>query len=145
MTTPTPRELSADEIAAIRVNAEQDDTYLTLQERIDRLEAMAEDKPDSGGLNYFLAKAHRNIEAHPSTAIFALLAHADALAARCRAYEAALTDVDQLISYPEESGCARGDVGCLLDKVRKVAFDALMATSAATDGSARDGNGEAGT
>ncbi len=74
-----------------------------------------------------------------------LIAEKTAVDARCRAYEAALTDVDQLISYPEESGCARGDVGCLLDKVRKVAFDALMATSAATDGSARDGNGEAGT
>lgn len=135
MTTPTPRELDAAEIAAIRERYEERQRAKQAWSNVDISDPA-----------YGVALEHwRMMSMRVCMDIAALLAHIAAVDARCRAYEAALTDVDQLISYPEESGCARGDVGCLLDKVRKVAFDALMATSAATDGSARDGNGEAGT
>lgn len=136
----TPRELDPAELAAIR---ERDAAYRQIRETW--WDTHAED-PNHEAIDW----TFRNALYATAYDVPALLAHVASVDARCRAYEAALADVDQLISYPEESGCARGDVGCLLDKVRKVAFDALLRAAngdggRGNDGSDGNGSGEAGT
>lgn len=137
MTTPTPRELSADEIAAIRERdaAMRNRTYPTNLSLADLLWA-ADDRAD-------------------------LLAHVAAVDARCRAYEADFKALAAQVPRIDSAGDVQIEdlevsYGEMCD-MAKVRLTALMAVAtldgirkrrerealAATDGSGRDGNGEA--
>lgn len=74
--------------------------------------------------------------------IRALLAHVAAVDARCRAYEAALREIrdhKRLIDTEERPAVWISELQDMVNRFKSVAADAL----AATDGSGRDGNGEA--
>lgn len=111
MTTPTPRELDPAELAAIR-------------ERVDSLR-------DTDAAERYQEYAD----------MLKLVDHMDALAARCRAYEAALRVIaahgdDRNLSVMRSTWTTSD----AYSDVKEMAAAAL----AANDGSARDGNGEAG-
>lgn len=129
MTTPTPRELDAAEIAAIRERYEERQRAKQAWSNVDISDPA-----------YGVALEHwRMMSMRVCMDIPALLAHVAAVDARCRAYEAALRSIVNN-APPLEAGQSVGWEWKAW-VMGRMAEDAL----AATDGSARDGNGEAGT
>ncbi len=152
-TPTTPRELGADEIAAIRERFERYNADWHA------LDYMATGSQIAYETEQRLSDASERFPADVS----ALLAHAAALSARCRAYEADFKALAAQVTRIDDAGDVQIDdlevsYGEMCD-MGKVQLTALMAVatldgirkrrereaaSGATDGDGGSGNGEAG-
>lgn len=142
-----PRELTADEIAAIRTLADAaEQTMVRRQMALNNWSANPNQITE-----YALDFLSDNVVLSADglvNAIRALLAHVAAVDARCRAYEAALrviANATNMIDHAERMGVQLSEYGQAHPAVtmREIAEHGLQ-QAAATDGSGRDGNGEAG-